>query len=216
MNIEITLPKSWGEVTLAKFEELSEAVTKYSDNPWELTAHTISVLSGVDYTEVKSWPVSVLQSKELSEALEFIKKDPKKRMPQEKITLRGNAYTLRLYPQNWTAGQWLDYTTISKDESDIKKMARLIACFTVPRGKEYGKDYDFDSVVNDINDGMDVETALGLSGFFQLLFGAFTKALVDYSVRKLKKAGKSTHRPGSRSNKKATRTQDTQQSGQAS
>lgn len=218
MIIEARIPKGWGEVSLAKFEELTKAMSESEANPWIVTAKMISVLAGIDYTEVKTWPVTVLQSNELLAALEFVKKDPKKRMPSEKITLAGKQYDLYLYPQKWSAGQWLDYTTISKDESEIRKMSRLIACFTVPKGKQYGKDYDFDEVVNVIDENMDIETALGLSGFFQLQFDAFTKALLDYSAKKMKKARKSIRKAGSRSNKtsRQTRTQDTPQSGQAS
>lgn len=217
MIIEARIPKGWGEVSLAKFEELTKAMSESEANPWIVTAKMISVLADIDYTEVKAWPVSVLQSQDLLSALEFVKKDPKKRMPSEHFSLAGKQYDLYLYPQKWSAGQWLDYTTISKDESEVKKIARLIACFTVPKGKEYCKGYDFDDVVNTIDENMDIETALGLSGFFQLQFGAFTKALVDYSTRKLKKLQKSIRKPGSRSNKnRKTKTQDTPQSGQIS
>lgn len=217
MIIETKLPKSWSEVSLAKFEELSKAMTESQDNPWIITAKMISVLSDTDYTEVKNWPVSVLQSSELVKALEFVKHEPKKRMPQETITLGGKQYDLYLYPQKWSAGQWLDYTTISKDESEIMKMSRLIACFTVPKGKQYGKDYDFDTVVKAIDENMDIETALGLSGFFQLQFGAFTKALLAYSGKKVKRIKRLTRVRGSRSNKKTRiQTQNMPQSGLAS
>lgn len=217
MILELKIPKSWSEVSLRRFEELTEAVSSNENNPWILTARTLAALCDMDFTEVKSWPVSVLQSPELAKSLEFIKTDPKKRMPQDKITLGGKQYNVRLYPQKWTAGQWLDFTTISKDPSDVKKIARLIACFTVPKGKEYGKDYDFDSVVNDINEFMDIETALGYSGFFQLQFDGFTKALLAYSEKNLKKIRKSISRQESRSNRrKAKKIQDTRQNGQAS
>ena len=218
MIIEAKLPKSWSEVSLSKFEELSKAMTESNDNPWIVTAKMISVLADIDYTEVKAWPVSVLQSKELLAALDFVKKEPKKRMPQEHITLGGKQYDLYLYPQKWSAGQWLDYTTISKDESDIKKMSRLIACFTVPKGKQYCQDYDFDSVVKAVDENMDIETALGLSGFFQLLFDGFTKALLAYSGKKVKKFKRLIRRQESRSNRRLRKivTRDTRQSGRAS
>ena len=130
----------------------------------------------------------------------------------------GKQYDLYLYPQKWSAGQWLDYTTISKDESDIKKMSRLIACFTVPKGKQYCQDYDFDSVVKAVDENMDIETALGLSGFFQLLFDGFTKALLAYSGKKVKRFKRLIRRQESRSNRRLQKivTRDTRQSGQAS
>lgn len=204
-------------MSLRKFEDLTEAIAINPENPYELTARTIAALSEIPYDEVRTWPVSVLQSPELSEALAFVNSEPKKRLPSEKLELNGKKYTVNLYPQKWTAGQWLDYTNIAKEESDVKKMARLIACFTIPKGCEYGKGYDFDELVNELNENMDIETAMGFAGFFQLQFDAFTKALLAYSERQMKKLKKSTRRLERRSNKdRKTVTQDTQRNGQAS
>lgn len=217
MTINTTIPKSWSDISLKKFEELVNVMDSENNNPYETSARIIAVLTDAPYEEIRKWPVSVLQSSELSGALEFIKKDPKKRMPSESITLGGKKYKINLYPQKWTAGQWLDYTSVSKEESNIGKMARLIACFIVPEKCEYGKGYDFDRLVKTINENMDVETALGLTGFFQLVFDAFKNSLLDYSDRELKKLKKSTRRQGSRSNRNhRDLNQDTRRNGQSS
>ena len=218
MIIEAIVPKSWGEVSLRVFEDLSKAVAVNPSNPYELTARTIAALTQKPYDEVRQWPVSVLGSSELADALSFVNKEPKKRMPSEKIVLDGKEFKVCIYPQKWSAGQWLDYTSVAKDENENQKMAKLIACFTIPDGHEYGKGYDFDEIVETINDNMDIETALGLANFFQLQFDAFTKALAAYSARKLKKLLKSTRKQARRSNEnpETQMEKDTPLNGQAS
>lgn len=197
--MEITIPGSWGEVSIAKVTELNNALEKAGENPYEISAAIIAVLSDVPLNEVRKWPVSVMNSPEMKKALEFTGTEPKKRMPSESIKINGRKYTVHLYPQKWTAGMWLDYTSAAKMENDVKKMARMIACFTVPEGMEYGEGYDFDKVVDEINDHMDIETAYGMTSFFQLTLASFVKALSLYSEREMKRLKKSIRKRESRS-----------------
>lgn len=202
MTYEVNIPKGWHDVSLKKFEELATVLEKSEGNPYEMTARTIAVLTGLDYEEVRKWPVSVLNSADLTKAMEFVTKEPLKRMPAEELTLNGKKYDVHLYPQKWTAGMWLDYTAVMKDENTIGKVARLIACFTVPKGKQYGEGYDYDEVVKDVSEHVDIETALGMAGFFQLVLVSYVKALSLYSEREMRKLRKSTRRQESRSSRK--------------
>lgn len=201
MIIEARLPKSWSEVPLKKAMELESALKSAGENPYNINAVTISVLSDIPLSEVRQWPVSVLNSTDLYEALKFVTKEPEKRMPSERLTLNGKKYDVYLYPQRWTAGMWMDFTTSAKMENDVKKMARMIACFTVPAGMKYGEGYEFEKVVDEINDNMDIETALGMTSFFQLTLASFVKALLLYSERETKKL-KSTRGQASRSSRR--------------
>lgn len=202
MIYEVNIPKGWCDVSLKKFEELATVLEKSSGNPYEITARTIAVLTGLDYEDVRKWPVSVLNSSELVDALKFITTEPQKRMPEETIVMNGKKYQVFLYPQKWTAGMWLDYNAVMKDESVNGKLARIIACFVVPKGCEYGEGYEYDDVVKEISENIDIETALGMSGFFQLEFSAYVKALLAYSERKKKRLEKSIHRQENRSSRK--------------
>lgn len=202
MIYEVNIPKGWHEVSLKKFEELSTVIDKSSGNPYEITARTIAVLTGLDYETIRKWPVSVLNSTELAKSLRFVTTEPQKRMPDDTVILGGKMYKVFLYPQKWTAGQWLDYTSVMKDENTNAKLARIIACFVVPKGCEYGEGYEYDDVVKAINENIDIETALGMAGFFQLEFSAFVKALLAYSERKTKRLKRSIRKQENRSSKK--------------
>ena len=190
-ELNISVPSSWDEITLEMFDGISAA----EGNPFEKTVSILNVLTGLSEEELRSLPATVFEGTGLNAKLGFLATEIRKRMPQEKYNTPNGKYTVSLYPQKWTAAQYLDYNTVLAGE-DKKKLARIIACFTVPEGKKYGEGYDFESVVNDIYENMPVTVAMGYAGFFQLLLTSFTRALSAYSDRRKKK---STRRQESRS-----------------
>lgn len=189
-EIQLNIPSSWREVTVAKFSELA-AIS--NDNPFESTVRILSTLTDTPEEEIRKLSALSLENAGMSQKLSFLAKAPVPDIPCEKIRLDGKYYTVCLYPAKWTAGQYLDYTSVLQ-MPEIKKVAKLIACFTVPEGKEYGKEYEFDDVVDAINDNMPITQALGYANFFALQLKSFAKALRDFSARKKKK---STRRQGS-------------------
>ncbi len=190
-ELEIKIPTSWKEVTVAKFNELA-AIS--NENPFESTVRILSILSDIPDDEIRKLSALTLENAGMSQKLSFLSRQPVPDVPCEKIMLDGKYYKVCLYPAKWTAGQYLDYTSVLQ-MPEIKKVAKLIACFTVPEGKEYGKDYEFDDVVDTINENMPITQALGYANFFALQLKSFAKALRDFSARKKKK---STRRQGSR------------------
>lgn len=198
----ISVPSSWDEITLEMFDGIALA----EGNPYDKTIEILNVLTGIPENELKNMPAIVLESSGINEKLSFLAKEPRKKMPQEKITLNGSNFIVNLYPAKWTAAQYLDYNSVLAS-GERKKLARIIACFTVPEGKKYGEDYDFDKVVDTIYEFMPVTLAMGYAGFFQLQLTSFVKALSAYSERKKKKL---TRRQVSRLYKKSQKEASTQ------
>lgn len=202
-EVQLSIPTSWREVSVAKFNELA---TISNDNPFESTVKILSILSEVPEDEIRGLSATALEDAGLNSKLAFLSKNPIPDVPTSKMLLDGKYYNLSLYPQKWTAGQYLDYTAVLQ-MPDNKKIAKLIACFMVPEGKEYGKDYDFDEIVDTINDKMPITTAIGYANFFALQLKSFGKALEDFSARKKKK---STRRQANRSKKSQSQEASTQ------
>lgn len=196
-EINITLPTSWDEVTL----EMFDVITAKEENPYEKLTNILEILTGLPKSEIKDLPATVLESSGLNQKLSFMTKEPRKRMPSEKLTLNNKRYNVSLYPAKWTAAQYLDYNAVLGGSED-KKMAKLIACFTVPEGKKYGEGYDFDALVDEIYSHMPITVAMGYAGFFHLQLTSCAKALSAYTERKKKK---STPRRESRSSRKSLR-----------
>lgn len=193
-ELEIKIPTSWDEVTLRMFDEISAA----DGNPIDKTVTILQTLTGIDRKTLNGLPATFLETSGVMEGLSFLQHEPKKRVPAEKLTLNNKRYTVGLYPQKWTAAQYLDYTTVLQ-QGDNKKLARIVACFCVPEGKKYGEGYDFEQLVDELYDNMSITLALGYSGFFHLLLTSFEKALSAYTERKKRK---STRRQGNRSKRK--------------
>ena len=201
-ELNINIPSSWDEITLEMFDSL----TPSESNPYEKTVEILNVLTGLSKEEINKLPATFLESSGLLEKIKFLQQEPRKKMPQEIFKTPTTKYHVNVYPGKWTAAQYLDYnTTISNNVT--KKMARLIACFTVPDGKKYGEDYDFERVVDDIYENMPVTLAMGYASFFQLQLTSFAKALSAYSDRKKKRL---TRRQVNRLSKKVQKEVSTQ------
>lgn len=202
-EFSVSIPDSWDDISVRIFTEMAAM----KGNPFENMIKVISLLTGIEESEVKSWPVVALETSDIKQKMAFLAKEPVKRLPSEKLVLNSRRYRVNLYPATWTAAQYLDYSTVLSDESD-KRIARLIACFCVPEGKKYGEDYDFEQVVEDINDFMPITVALGYTSFFQLLLESYTKAIQRYTLKK--KNGKLTQRQARRLMKKGLKADSTQ------
>lgn len=198
------MPSSWDEVTL----EMFDVITSNEENPYEKIQDILEILTGLPKSEIKELPATVLESAEINKKLSFMTKEPRKRMPVEKLTLNGKRYVMSLYPAKWTAAQYLDYNAVLGGGTQ-KKMAKLVACFCVPEGKKYGEGYDFDKLVDEIYEHMPVTVAMGYAGFFQLQLTSYVKALSAYTEKKKKK---STRKLASRLKRKSLR-QDSTTSG---
>lgn len=181
-EINITLPSSWDEVTL----EMFDVITSEESNPYEKITDILEIMTGLPKSEIKDLPATVLESAKLNEKLSFMTKEPRKRMPVEKLTLNGKRYVMSLYPAKWTAAQYLDYNAVLGGGPQ-KKMAKLIACFCVPEGKKYGEGYDFDRLVDEIYEHMPITVAMGFASFFQLQLRAYVGALKAYTEKKKKR-----------------------------
>lgn len=195
-EITLNIPDSWHEVSIKNFTRLTALSGK---NPFEDVLVIISILSDEDIDDIRKLPATWLETNDISKRLSFLSKEPEKVMPSEKIELNGEEYDVALYPGQWTAAQYLDYNAVLNEEGP-KKIARLIACFTIPAGKKYGEDYDFDHVVDEIFEYMPITIALGYSSFFRLQLKSFAKAIQRYTEKKKKRL---TRRRAGRLYKKA-------------
>lgn len=183
-ELQMNIPSSWSEISIGRFEEIAKIE---GENPYEKTIQLLEILTGLSDKDIRALPVTALESTGLTEKLSFLAKEPRKVMPRNEIKLNGTTYVMSLYPTKWTAGQYLDYNA-SLSAAKEKKIATIIACFAVPEGHKYGDGYDFESVVNDINEYMSIEEGIGYSDFFHLQLESFKEALRAYTERKKRKS----------------------------
>ena len=181
----INVPTKWADVKLKQFEELVEISNNKDYTIAEREIRLISVLTGLELGEVRTLDAPSFQL--ISNSLNFLNTTPEKVMPKAEFELNGKKYHADLYPNLFTAGQFLDYKVIAGGEFD-KKSARMIACFVYPEGAKYNDgSYDVEDVVNDINEFMSVVEVTGYTNFFMLQYKAYANSLLEYLKRKTKK-----------------------------
>lgn len=181
----INVPTKWSEVTLKQFDELVEISNNKDYTIAEREIRLIAVLTGLEISEVKTLDAPSFQL--ISNSLSFLNTTPEKVMPKAEFELNGKKYHADLYPNLFTAGQFLDYKVIATGDFD-KKSARMIACFVYPTGVKYNDgSYDVEDVVNDINEFMTVVEVTGYTNFFMLQYKAYASSLLEYLKRKTKR-----------------------------
>lgn len=184
-NIEITVPTSWNEITLDKFEDI---IGIYSDKDLDLNQKEIkilAVLTGLSTEQIRS--MSVGSYRKLLSTISFMKDPVEKRIPQDLIEIAGKRYHADIFPGNFTAAQFIDYKTIIEEDID-RKTARLLACFIYPEGSKYNDgSYSVDDIVDILNKNMKVPEVTAYTDFFILQWSAWSGAILEYSEKTLTK-----------------------------
>lgn len=178
---EITIATSWNDVTLEQFEKLQQVNI---ENP-EAEQKVIAILTNKTVDEIYDLPYQVYY--DLLSKIDFLKTEPKKYSPSPKITIENTTFDVTLSPQTMTAGQFLDYKTLIGMDDIDKKLARLMMCFMIPEGHSYNDGYNTEEIIDILYKNMSVVEVTAYSNFFMVLYQAYSKALVEFSIRELKK-----------------------------
>lgn len=150
---------SWSKITVDDYYRIMEIIKEDKDDMMK-DAELLAVLCDVfpkDILALKLPDIIRLKQKTgfISEGLPRHKK-----IKADNIKIGDNTYKLIHKIDKYTAAQFIDFQTIIKqDKNDI---ARILSTILIPKGKEYGEDYDVEDVVKDIrfNMGMDVANSL--------------------------------------------------------
>ena len=83
-----------------------------------------------------------------------------RKIKTDNIKIGENTYKLTHKIDKYSVAQFIDFQTIIKDNK--KDIARILATILVPKGKDYGEDYEIEDVIKDIqfNMGMDIANSL--------------------------------------------------------
>lgn len=180
MKIKIN---SWNEMTLRDYQEL----VKVQNKEWaeDVEIGTVALLCGVEEEDILRLPIPEYQAlkRDTRWITQFPEVNPK--APKE-IQLNGKKYKVVRNTQDLSVAQYVDFSAYSKQEDFVEYLPHILSCFFVPEGKEYGDGYDVAEVIEDIKT-LPIPIALDMTSFFFLSFLASTRAILTYSVKKLKK-----------------------------
>lgn len=185
----IKVPTSWDDITLKTFYDILDisndsTIDIYTRECKIISAVTDESLFTIQHLDLQSYTA-------LSSKLKFLSTPVPQRMPEDTVTLNSTTYIVDKFVKDITAQQYLDYKVRGTDKSVSKAQltAGLISCFLHPKGSAYNDGtYDIDKVIDDIMNFMTVPEVTALSTFFMIQYKALSKALIQYSVRMVKKS----------------------------
>lgn len=193
----IKVPTSWDDITLKTFYEILDISNDSTIDIYTRECKIISAVTGeslftIQHLDLQSYTV-------LSSKLKFLSTPVPQRMPEDTVTLNSTTYIVDKFVKDITAQQYLDYKVRGTENasknasknavSKAQLTAGLISCFLHPKGSAYNDGtYDVDKVIDDIMNFMTVPEVTALSTFFMIQYKALSKALIQYSVRMIKKS----------------------------
>lgn len=186
----IKVPTSWDDVTLKTFYDILDISNDSTIDIYTRECKIISAVTGESLFTIQHLDLQSYTA--LSSKLRFLSTPVPQRMPEDTVTLNSTTYIVDKFVKDITAQQYLDYKVrgaSTSAESKAQLTAGLISCFLHPKGSAYNDGtYDVDKVIDDIMNFMTVPEVTALSTFFMIQYKALSKALIQYSVRMVKKS----------------------------
>lgn len=179
--------KSWNDITVDVFEKIKKINPNVYDDFDALNANVelISILCDVDEDVISN--LSCSEFTKLLQETSWVQDTPKVDI-NDKYIINGKKYKLFLELRNMSMSQYIDFQQLMQDSE--KNFKQLLACFLIPEPyKKYGDGYDVMDVINDVG-SMPICDAKSIMVFFSLQYQSLTKAMLTYSIRKMKKARK--------------------------
>ena len=173
--------KGWKDVTLGIWEKMEE-ITK-RENEIERVVGFVALFDDMTEDEVLALPLDKFRG--YVNDLGWMNTPPDIEQPKETYKINGKEYDLVTNFHKLTTQQYIDFQTFSKDNN----YREMLSVFLIPRGHKYSDNYDILEVQKELAD-MPVQEVLGLMGFFIVLYRSWSRALLMYSSRILRKEGK--------------------------
>jgi hypothetical protein len=82
------------------------------------------------------------------------------------LTINGKKYRIIKDAKDMSAGQYIDYKSYITKENFFDMLPYILTCFIIPDGCKYGNGYDTAELAKELNDNLDIRTALCIADFF--------------------------------------------------
>ena len=171
--------KDWKDVNLGIFKRINE-ISQEEDETIR-AVKLVALFNGMTEDDVLNLPLD--KFREYIKDMGWLNTPPDIVQPREEYKLNGRDYVLTTNFHKLTTAQYLDFQSYTKDKNAYEQM---ISVFLIPKGKKYGDGYDVWEVQQDILT-MPVEEVLGMMGFFIVLYRSWSRALLLYSARTIRK-----------------------------
>lgn len=178
--------KDWNDVTLGIWMRMNEITAR--ENEIERIVGFVALFNNMTEDEVLALPLD--KFKEYMAQMGWMNTPPDIEQPKKEYVVNGHTYELTMNFHKLTTAQYIDFQSYTKSED----YSQMLSVFLIPKGKKYGDGYDVFEVQQDLKQ-MPVREVLGLMGFFIILYRSWSRALLKYSSRILRKAAKREKNP---------------------
>lgn len=173
--------KDWKDVTLGIWQRMNE-ISQREDEIQRIIGF-VALFNDMKEDDVLAMPLD--EFKERMKELAWMNVPPEIEQPKQEYTINGKQYVLTMDFHKLTTAQYIDFQSYTKSED----YSQMLSVFLIPKGKKYGEGYDVFDTQQDLKQ-MPVGEVLGLMGFFIILYRSWSRALLKYSSRILRKAAK--------------------------
>lgn len=169
---------SYKDLTIKKYQEIRD-ILENDGGELNIQASIIACLCDMDVDSV--YELNLTKYHELANNTAFLMNKPviDGKVPS-KIIINGKEYVLTTKVNKLTAGQYIDYQTLTAMPNQEKYLANILACFIVPKGCKYGEGYDTDELVNWITNNMSIQDAMNICFFFRKKYLKSIKLTLTY------------------------------------
>lgn len=185
---KIEMKNSWNQVTVNEFIQLEQLLQADIPESYR-TSHVVALLTGKSLDEIES--LTAVAYTALARQLSFISEEPKYNELKDEYIINDRKYVLKADLTQISTAQYIDYQNYMKEEE--KDVTKLLSCWLIPDGKEYGDGYDMKTVIEDMGE-LPLQDSLAICFFFRMQLGAFILILKDSLIKNLKTLRKTEKR----------------------
>lgn len=166
--------KNWNEVNIKTYKSLMSVADE--ENEIDAEIKILSILCGVDEEEILNLQISEYQ--ELRAEAQWIADKPVvKAYAPKTMKINKKKYDVYSDVSKITTAQYIDFQSYLKQNKLDRYLSYILACFIVPKGKQYGE-VPIDEVVKEIEEYVSVYDAQCMFFFFIVEYLTLTKIIV--------------------------------------
>lgn len=181
---KIEMKNSWNQITVNEFIQLEQLLQADIPESYR-TSHVVALLTNKSLDEIES--LTAVAYTALARQLSFISEEPKYNELKDEYIINDRKYILKADLTQISTAQYIDYQNYMKEEE--KDVTKLLSCWLIPDGKEYGDGYDMKTVIGDMGD-LPLQDSLAICFFFPKQLAAYILILKDSLKKNLKTLAK--------------------------
>ena len=188
--MELKKKTSWRDVSINEYFDLTEKLSDESLKEYDKIVIKLAFVNNT--TEDEIWSMNINDFRKLQvEALWLDSFDIPKDIKFNNITIGEEKYNIDTNLQNFSVAQYIDFQTFyPKYKKDNRVLGNILACFIIPKGKQYADGYDIQDLVRKINESIDIMTAEEIMFFFLKQYLLSMRVIANYFNWQMKKTTK--------------------------